>query len=176
MVGLASSSPVVALVLLSARATAFGTGPSTSRLVVNLRHGHVSMQATAGIKGYFSLRDVQLIERRQEDVDAFNAKERNRWDVVYEEECPESLLESLLANGYFPGDRVKIVNDVKVKDLEIWLSKTSRPLIPQLSSHTPVKIRRKVVATARHPVTSSLIKTQLRFCNEKQLKRGCFLT
>lgn len=118
MVGLASSSPVVALVLLSARATAFGTGPSTSRLVVNLRHGHLSMQATAGIKGYFSLRDVQLIERRQEDVDAFNAKERNRWDVVYEEECPESLLESLLANGYFPGDRVKIVNDVKVKDIE----------------------------------------------------------
>ena len=51
-------------------------------------------------------------------MEAFNAKEQNRWDVVYEEECPESLLESPLANGYFRGDRVKIVNDVKLKDIE----------------------------------------------------------
>jgi len=58
--------------------------------------------------------------------------------------------------------------------LQIWLSKTSRLLIPQLSSHNPVKISKRILATANHSVTPSHIKTQLSFCNKNSSKGAIF--
>ena len=66
------------------------------------------MQAV-GLKGYFADRDVLLVERKQEDVAAFHAKERTRWREVYDEEYKEAPVE------FYPGDRVRIVSDVPVK-------------------------------------------------------------
>ena len=66
------------------------------------------MQAV-GLKGYFADRDVLLVERKQEDVAAFHAKERTRWREVYDEEYTEAPQE------FYPGDRVRIVSDVPVK-------------------------------------------------------------
>lgn len=107
-------SAVALLLALAMSTTATFTGAS-GRLPA-ARHRAVSLQASAGgVQGYFALSDVQLIARQQEDVAAFHAKERNRWEVVYEEECPDSLLESL---EFYPGDRVKIVSDVEVKSIE----------------------------------------------------------
>ena len=65
-----------------------------------------------GLKGYFATSDVQLVERSEDDVSAFHEKERTRWRVVYDEEYKEAPQE------YYPGDRVKVVNDVKVKEIE----------------------------------------------------------
>ena len=66
------------------------------------------MQA-GGLKGYFADRDVLLVERNQEDIAAFHAKERTRWREVYDEEYKEAPQE------FYPGDRVKVVSDVPVK-------------------------------------------------------------
>lgn len=114
---------VVALFFVcSPKAAAFGSESARSRVFWGrpaLTRSHSCLLKANGVKGYFALSDVKLIQRKQDDVDAFNAKERNRWEVVYEEECPESLLESLLEGGFFPGDRVEIIgDDVKVKGIE----------------------------------------------------------
>lgn len=69
------------------------------------------MQAS-GVKGYFAEKDVLLITRTDEDVAAFHAKERHRWREVYDEEYVEAPQE------FYPGDRVEIVGDVKVKDID----------------------------------------------------------
>ena len=72
----------------------------------------VQMQAPAGLKGYFATKDVLLVDRRDEDVAAFHEKERHRWDVVYDEVYVETDQE------FYPGDRVKIVGEVTVKDVD----------------------------------------------------------
>ena len=67
----------------------------------------------AGLKGYFAENDVLLVSRKDEDVAAFHEKERIRWDVVYEEVYKE------VDQPFYPGDRVKIVSDAKVKELDV---------------------------------------------------------
>ena len=64
------------------------------------------------VKGYFGSTDVKLIERKDEDVAAFHASETRRWDVVYDEVYVETPQE------FYPGDRVEVVADIKVKDIE----------------------------------------------------------
>ena len=64
------------------------------------------------VKGYFASSDVELIERKDEDVAAFHAKEAHRWDVVYEEVYKE------VPQDFYPGDRVEIVSDMPVKEIE----------------------------------------------------------
>ena len=66
--------------------------------------------------GYFASADVLLLERKDSDVEAFMEKERERWDVVYDEVLPEKYGDGL---EFFPGDRVKIVGDVKVKEVDV---------------------------------------------------------
>ena len=66
----------------------------------------------AGVKGYFATKDVQLVERKEEDVLRFHEKERIRWREVYDEEYREADQE------YYPGDKVEIVGSVKVKEIE----------------------------------------------------------
>ena len=68
--------------------------------------------AAGGVKGYFGTTDVVLIERKDEDVAVFHAKERHRWREVYDEEYVEAPQE------FYPGDRVKVDGDVKVKEIE----------------------------------------------------------
>ena len=70
------------------------------------------------LKGYFAISDVQLVERNEEDVSAFHDKERNRWLVVYEEEPPPGTpgVPGGVPLEFYPGDRVKVVGDVKVKE------------------------------------------------------------
>ena len=63
----------------------------------------------SGYKGYFAETDVLLVDRAEEDVAKFHAKERHRWREVYDEEYVEAPQE------YYPGDRVEIVGDVQVK-------------------------------------------------------------
>lgn len=96
-----------------------GTTPGAIPVGRHVSHAVVVRRATpqmaAGVKGYFALGEVLLLERRDEDVAAFNEKERHRWREVYEEECPDSLLQSI---EYYPGDRVEIVGDVQVKEIE----------------------------------------------------------
>jgi len=54
-----------------------------------------------------------LVDRKEEDVTAFMEKERTRWDIVYDEELPDPYDQE-----FYPGDRVEIVNDIKVKELD----------------------------------------------------------
>lgn len=61
-----------------------------------------------GVKGYFGSSDVSLLQRNDEDVSKFHEKERIRWREVYDEEYVEAPQE------FYPGDRVKIVNDMQV--------------------------------------------------------------
>ena len=65
-----------------------------------------------GLKGYFATNDVLLVSRRDSDIAAFHEKERVRWREVYDEEYVESPQE------YYPGDRVEIINSMKVKEIE----------------------------------------------------------
>lgn len=67
-----------------------------------------------GFKVYLEPKDVLLVERRVEDVMAFHEKERRRWLEVYEEEYrgPQDL-------EFYPGDRIEVVNDVKVKEGDV---------------------------------------------------------
>ena len=64
------------------------------------------------LNGYYSERDVILIERKDADVKRFHDKERQRWLDVYEEVYNE------VPQDFYPGDRVEVVADVKVKDIE----------------------------------------------------------
>ena len=66
------------------------------------------MQA-GGLKGYFAIKDVLLVERSEVDVTAFHAKERTRWREVYDEEYTEAPQE------FYSGDRVEVVSDVPLK-------------------------------------------------------------
>ena len=59
----------------------------------------------AGVKGYFAMRDVLLVERSDDDVAHFHEKERIRWREVYDEEYKEAPQE------FYPGDRVKVVSE-----------------------------------------------------------------
>lgn len=70
------------------------------------------MMSKRGVKGYFASSDVALVERKDEDVAAFHERERIRWDVVYEETYVETPQE------FYPGDRVKIVSEMQVKEVE----------------------------------------------------------
>ena len=65
----------------------------------------------AGVKGYYSINDVLLVKRCDEDVSRFHEKERERWRVVYDEEYKEAPQE------FYPGDRVKIVSEEPVKTI-----------------------------------------------------------
>ena len=81
-------------------------------------HPHTAAQTsrapslTMQVKGYFGSTDVKLIERKDEDVAAFHTSETRRWDVVYDEVYVETPQE------FYPGDRVEVVADIKVKDIE----------------------------------------------------------
>ena len=70
------------------------------------------VQMQADRMGFFSIKDVALVERSDEDVAAFHAKERRRWLEVYEEEYVEAPQE------FYPGDRVRVISDVAVKKIE----------------------------------------------------------
>lgn len=63
----------------------------------------------AGVKGYFAISDVLLIERSADDVARFHEKERIRWREVYDEEYKEAPQE------FYPGDRVKVVSEEPVR-------------------------------------------------------------
>jgi hypothetical protein len=62
--------------------------------------------------GFFAIKDVLLVERSEEDVKAFHAKESRRWLEVYDETYVEA------PQDFYPGDRVKVVGDCKVKEIE----------------------------------------------------------
>ena len=66
----------------------------------------------SGLKGYFQINEVLLVDRKESDVAAFHEKERRRWREVYDEDYVEAPQE------FYPGDRVEIVRDVQVKDIE----------------------------------------------------------
>ena len=72
---------------------------------------------TLRVKGYFASRDVRLVSRRAEDVAAFQERERIRWDVVYDEDY-YAFHPKGLSLEFYPGDRVEVVGDVKVKEIE----------------------------------------------------------
>lgn len=84
--------------------------PRTRGSGVGRSHGRVEMAASgsADIKGYFSLRDVVLVKRNENDVAAFHEKERKRWRDVYDAEYKET------PQDFYVGDRVKVVTDVEV--------------------------------------------------------------
>ena len=72
---------------------------------------------TLRVKGYFASRDVRLVSRRAEDVAAFQERERIRRDVVYDEDY-YAFHPKGLSLEFYPGDRVEVVGDVKVKEIE----------------------------------------------------------
>ena len=102
---------VTVIVMSFSAAAAFNLGPATASLHPRAANALLQMQA-GQLKGYFATSDVQLVARSEEDVTAFHEKERNRWRVVYDEDYVEAPQE------YYPGDRVKIVSDIKVKEIE----------------------------------------------------------
>ena len=59
---------------------------------------------TLRVKGYFASRDVRLVSRRAEDV-------------VYDEDY-YAFHPKGLSLEFYPGDRVEVVGDVKVKEIE----------------------------------------------------------
>lgn len=64
------------------------------------------------VKGYFAIRDLLVVERKEEDVAAFHESERKRWRKVYDEEYVET------PQDFYPGDRVEVIADVSVnKDI-----------------------------------------------------------
>ncbi len=60
---------------------------------------------------------MRLVSRRAEDVAAFQERERIRWDVVYDEDY-YAFHPKGLSLEFYPGDRVEVVGDVKVKEIE----------------------------------------------------------
>ena len=76
-----------------------------------------ALLADPGVIGYFACRDVSLVERRDEDVATFHAKECERWDVVYDDDYYARHPGGIVLD-FYPGDRVEIVNDVALKDIE----------------------------------------------------------
>ena len=107
---------LVTALLLSSHAAAglsLRLRPAMSKSHPALRISALRMQTGAAalppLKGYFADRDVLLVERSQEDVTAFHAKERTRWREVYDEEYKEAPVE------FYPGDRVEVVCDEPVK-------------------------------------------------------------
>ena len=76
------------------------------------------LRADSTVKGYFASTDVVLLERKEEDVAAFHEKERNRWDVVYDEDYYARHGPGGQDLEFYPGDRVEVVNSVKVKEIE----------------------------------------------------------
>ena len=83
------------------------------RIVANA----MPMASADGVKGYFASKDVMLLKRSEDSVAAFHEKERHRWDVVYDEDYFERYPGGMDLE-FYPGDRVEIVTDVKVKHLE----------------------------------------------------------
>lgn len=66
-----------------------------------------------GVKGYFAIRDLLVVERKEEDVQKFHEKEKVRWRKVYDEEYVET------PQDFYPGDRVEVIADVSVnKDIK----------------------------------------------------------
>ena len=73
----------------------------------------IQMMAVKEVKGYFAIRDLLVVERKEEDVAAFHENERKRWREVYDEEYVET------AQDFYPGDRVEVIADVSVnKDIK----------------------------------------------------------
>ena len=97
------------------RAASSLVGPVTQPACNNLARSGSVVRMMAGVRGYFANRDVLLIERSEEAVAAFHEKERIRWDEVYDEVYVEGQYGEL---EYYPGDRVKVVGDVSVKEIE----------------------------------------------------------
>ena len=76
-----------------------------------------ALLADPGVIGYFACRDVSLVERRDEDVATFHAKECERWDVVYDDDYYARHPGGIVLD-FYPGDRVEVVNDVALKGIE----------------------------------------------------------
>eukprot|EP00435_Cladocopium_sp_Y103_P065584 s1865_g27.t1 len=86
--------------------TAFVTGP----LGRSRRMAAVQMR---GVKGYFAIRDLLVVQRNKGDVAAFHESEKKRWRKVYDEEYVET------PQDFYPGDRVEVISDVSVnKDIK----------------------------------------------------------
>ena len=63
--------------------------------------------------GYFAIRDLLVVQRKEEDVAAFHESEKKRWRKVYDEEYVET------PQDFYPGDRVEVISDVSVnKDIK----------------------------------------------------------
>ena len=108
---------MVATTALLSLVAGFHAGPTTRAGIHRSRTSCVQL----GVKGYFAADDVLLVQRSEEDVAAFHQKERNRWDEVYEEDYKgaSTYAWDVATQGvFYPGDRVEVVGDVKVKDIE----------------------------------------------------------
>merc|ERR1719401_565269 len=89
--------------------------PLARTVVPSMSDASSDKAVKGGIKGWFAKSDVQLIERSEEAVEAFHEKERIRWDKVYDEVYTKGQYGEL---EFYPGDRVKVVGDVEVKDIK----------------------------------------------------------